>query len=151
MIDTQLKIDKECFAKFWLSSSLRSLHNQNPTPKNGYRHYLALPARHPKQEKYYLKNNGICEIKFREWYFEKRNMWQRPAANMRFGVMAAVPPQTILCGNERLYSAGSLVEAATTPSRWDVMRQRWTVRWRRARNQDVKSWQLDKEIEKLNL
>jgi len=43
------------------------------------------------------------------------------AYNVRFGVMAAVAPQTILCGNERLYPAGSLVEAATTPSRWDVV------------------------------
>ncbi|MCL2042098.1 MAG: hypothetical protein FWG84_08715 [Bacteroidales bacterium] len=40
----------------------------------------------------------------------------------RFGVMAAVAPQTILCGNERLYPAGSLVEAAPTPSRWDDVR-----------------------------
>ena len=44
--------------------------------------------------------------------------------NGRFGVMAAVTPQTILCGSERLYPAGSLVGAATTPSRWDVVRQR---------------------------
>ena len=43
-----------------------------------------------------------------------------PAGNGRFGVMAAVAPRTILCGNERLYPAGSSVEAATTPSRWDV-------------------------------
>jgi len=34
--------------------------------------------------------------------------------------MAAVAPRTILCGNERLYPAGTAVEAATTPSRWDV-------------------------------
>jgi len=47
-----------------------------------------------------------------------------PAANVRFGVMAAVAPRTILCGNERLYPAGSLVEAATTPSRWDVVCKR---------------------------
>ena len=40
--------------------------------------------------------------------------------NGRFDVMAAVTPQTILCGNERLYPAGSSVEAATTPNRWDV-------------------------------
>ena len=40
--------------------------------------------------------------------------------NGRFGVMAAVAPQTILCEFESLYPAGSLVEAATTPSRWDV-------------------------------
>ena len=37
-----------------------------------------------------------------------------PAANGRFGVMAAVTPRTILCGNERLYPAGNSV-----PSRWD--------------------------------
>ena len=41
--------------------------------------------------------------------------------NGQFGVMAAVTPRTILCGNERLYPAGSSVEAATTPSRWDVV------------------------------
>ena len=35
--------------------------------------------------------------------------------------MAAVPPRKILCGNERLYPAGSVVGAATTPSRWDVV------------------------------
>ena len=50
-----------------------------------------------------------------------------PADNGRFGVMAAVPPRTILCGNEHLYPAGSSVGAATTPSRWDVRRQRGTV------------------------
>ena len=44
------------------------------------------------------------------------------AYNERFGVMAAVAPRTILCGNERLYPAGSSVGAATTPSRWDVVR-----------------------------
>ena len=50
-------------------------------------------------------------------------------ANGRFGVMAEVPPQTILCGNERLYPAGSVVEAATTPSRWDVTCKRGTAQW----------------------
>jgi len=50
-----------------------------------------------------------------------------PAFNGRFGVMAAVAPRTILCRNERLYPAGSLVGAATTPSRWDVMCKRWTA------------------------
>ena len=32
---------------------------------------------------------------------------ENTALNGRFGVMAAVAPQTILCGNERLYPAGS--------------------------------------------
>ena len=43
-----------------------------------------------------------------------------PAANGRFGVMAAVAPQTRQCKFGSLYPAGSVVEAATTPSRWDV-------------------------------
>ena len=45
----------------------------------------------------------------------------RAAYNGRFGVMAAVTPQKRQCENERLYPAGSFVEAATTPSRLDVM------------------------------
>ena len=50
-------------------------------------------------------------------------------ANGRFDVMAAVAPRTILCGNERLYPAGSSVEAATTPSRWDVSSNRRTTQY----------------------
>ena len=42
------------------------------------------------------------------------------AANGRFGVMAAVTPQKRQCEIASLYPAGSLVGAATTPSRWDV-------------------------------
>ena len=52
------------------------------------------------------------------------------AANGRFGVMAAVAPQKWQCKFETLYPAGSVVEAATTPSRWDVRRQRGTARWK---------------------
>ena len=55
-------------------------------------------------------------------------MKRTPAPNGRFGVMAAVAPQTILCGNERLHPAGSSVEAATTPSRWDVS-SKWRTAW----------------------
>jgi len=44
-----------------------------------------------------------------------------PACNGRFGAMAAVTPQTILCKLERYYPAASSVEAATAPSRWDVV------------------------------
>ena len=43
------------------------------------------------------------------------------AYNERFGTMAAVSPQTILCEIARYYPAGSSVEAATAPSRWDVV------------------------------
>jgi len=42
-----------------------------------------------------------------------------PAYNGRFGVMAAVDPQKRQCKFGSLYPAGSLVEAATTPSRSD--------------------------------
>ena len=49
---------------------------------------------------------------------------QCTAANGRFGVMAAVVPQTRQYKFESLYPAGSLVGAATTPSRWGVRRQR---------------------------
>ena len=41
--------------------------------------------------------------------------------NGRFGVMAAVTPQKRQCKLGSLYPAGSSVEAATTPSRRDVM------------------------------
>ena len=47
-----------------------------------------------------------------------------PASNGRFGAMAAVSPQTILCEIARYYPAGSSVEAATAPSRWDVVGNR---------------------------
>ena len=40
--------------------------------------------------------------------------------NGRLGVMAAVTPRKVQCKFETLYPAGSVVETATTPSRWDV-------------------------------
>jgi hypothetical protein len=43
--------------------------------------------------------------------------------------MAAVTPQTILCGIERLSPAGSAVEAATSQSRKNVTCKRWTAQW----------------------
>ena len=55
-----------------------------------------------------------------------------PAGNGRFGVMAAVAPQKRQCKFETLYPAGSVVEAATTPSRSDVVGKPT-----RARRQDV--------------
>ena len=45
-----------------------------------------------------------------------------PAANGRFGVMAAVAPQKRQCEFESLYPAENSVGAATTPSRSDVSR-----------------------------
>ena len=51
---------------------------------------------------------------------DKRSKWETTSCNGRFGVMAAVAPQKRQCENERLYPAESVVEAATTPSRWDV-------------------------------
>jgi len=49
-------------------------------------------------------------------------MMERAAYNGRFGTMAAVIPKTILWEIARYYPAGSSVEAATAPSRWDVSR-----------------------------
>ena len=48
-------------------------------------------------------------------------MMKMPADNGRFGVMAAVAPQKRQCKFGSLYPAGAVVEAATTPSRWDVV------------------------------
>jgi len=44
----------------------------------------------------------------------------KTAANGRFGVMAAVVPQKRQYKFGSLYPAATVVEAATTPSRWDV-------------------------------
>ena len=58
-----------------------------------------------------------------------------PAANERFGATAAVTPQTILWEIERYYPAATVVEAATSQSRWDVIGKR---RERRPRGQPRK-------------
>ena len=50
-----------------------------------------------------------------------------PSVLLRGGVMAAVAPRKVQCKVETLYPAGSVVEAATTPSRWDVVRNRESV------------------------
>ena len=58
----------------------------------------------------------------------KRNEYEKyTAANGRFGVMAAVTPQTWQCKFETLYPAGSFVGAAAAPSRWDVIGKRRTA------------------------
>jgi len=50
------------------------------------------------------------------------NKGKMPACNGRFGIMAAVAPQKRQCKFAGEYPAESSVEAATTPSRWDVSR-----------------------------
>ena len=45
-----------------------------------------------------------------------RNKCRTP--NEHIGSMAAVSPLENMCGNERLSPAGSVVEAATSQSRW---------------------------------
>ena len=52
--------------------------------------------------------------------FERNYGMKHTAGNGRFGVMAAVAPQKRQCEIGSLYPAGTAVEAATTPSRWDV-------------------------------
>ena len=59
--------------------------------------------------------------------FQKETLKEKTASNGRFGVMAAVPPRKRQCRFETLSPAGSLVEAATTPSRWDVIGKRGTA------------------------
>ena len=54
-------------------------------------------------------------------------MNKKRTPNWRFGATAAVAPQKRQCKFEPLYPARSVVEAATTPSRWDVGRKRWTA------------------------
>ena len=57
---------------------------------------------------------------------------------MRFCEMAAVTPQTILWEFQRYYPAGSLVEAATSQSRWDVKcKRRERRQQRRATTNDT--------------
>jgi len=47
------------FIDNWLvPCSLRSHRIANPTPKNGLRHFSALPTHHPTSE----RKNSICEI-----------------------------------------------------------------------------------------
>jgi len=53
------------------------------------------------------------------WQNELRT--KSPASNGRFCEMATVAPQTILWEIERYYPAASVVEAATSQSRWDVI------------------------------
>ena len=55
---------------------------------------------------------------------QQKRTTKSAASNGRFGAMAAVSPQTILCEIERYSPAASSVEAATAPSRWDVKRKR---------------------------
>ena len=50
-----------------------------------------------------------------------------PAPNERFGVMEAVRPQKRQCEIETLYPAGTVVEAAATPNRSDVVRNQRTA------------------------
>ena len=54
-------------------------------------------------------------------------MIKNTAPNGRFCEMAAVTPQTILCEIARLSPAASLVEAATSQSRWVVSSNRKTI------------------------
>ena len=46
---------------------------------------------------------------------------ETPAPNGRFGAAAAIAPQKRQCKFERLYPAGSFVEAATSACRHHVM------------------------------
>ena len=51
---------------------------------------------------------------------KEKSAWDATAYNWRFGAMAAVTPRKRQCLIARLSPAASSVEAATSPSRWDV-------------------------------
>jgi hypothetical protein len=55
---------------------------------------------------------------------DSEKLKQMTAYNLRFCVMAAVTPRKMLCVIERLSPAITVVEAATTQSRWDVICKR---------------------------
>ena len=71
--------------------------------------------------------------------FQKETLKEKTASNGRFGVMAAVTPQKGQCEFESLYPAGSLVEAATTPSRWDVSGNAGATVRHRSKNRKVEN------------
>jgi len=57
------------------------------------------------------------------------SVWNATAYNKRFGATAAITPQKILCGIERLSPATKVVEAAAAPSRHHVICKRETARY----------------------
>ena len=81
---------------------------------------MALPTRRPEKNSEIVIERMKNEIQ--KYTAEKKRIsaWNATAYNMRFCEMAAVTPQTILCEIERLSPAASVVEAATSQSRWDV-------------------------------
>ena len=111
------------FAKFVLSCSLRSHHNTNPTPKNGSRHYLALPTRHPKQNSKIGIERMKSETQRNTVEKKSRSAWDATAYNEHIGEIAAVCPQKRQCEFGSYYPARTFVKplprqyATTLPAR----------------------------------
>jgi len=97
---------------------------------------LLLPARHPKN----TVKVGIERMKNGKGVRLKRknsSALDATAYNGRFGKIAALAPQQRQCELGSYYPAGSFVEAATSPSRWDVRGNAWaTQRFDRARRKN---------------
>jgi hypothetical protein len=97
------------FAKFVFSCSLRSHQKTNPTPKNGCRHYLALPTRHPILARSALLTS-MENVKMKISAEKEEKVDGKPLhLTRRFGVMAAVAPQKVQCGFGSLPPARSSV------------------------------------------
>ena len=62
----------------------------NPTPKNGYHHYLALPTHHPEKDSEIVIERIRNRIKKNTIKKKSRSAWNATAANGRFDAMAAV-------------------------------------------------------------
>ena len=95
-----------------LQSRVRYAHTAiaNPTPKNGYRHYLALPTRHPKKDSKIVIERMKSRIQKYTIEKKSRSVWNATAYNGRFCEMAAVTPQKRQCEFGSYYPAGSLVK-----------------------------------------
>jgi hypothetical protein len=79
--DNEKFYETSLFTTLVLPCSLRSHRETNPTPKNGYRHYLALPAHHPERKsrsKIERMKSGILKYKAEK---KKISAWNATAYN----------------------------------------------------------------------
>jgi len=122
----QININSPLSSKFSKPFSLRSNRFENPTPKMANA-IFGSPARHPEKDRIIgvdRVKNGIEKYTVER---KRRSAWDATAPNERFGKMAALTPQKVQYEFVTSYPAASLVEAATSPSRHHVRRQRGTA------------------------
>ena len=108
------------FAQFVLWCERSEHHKTNPTPKNGSRHYLALPAHHPeKNSKIEVERmkNGIQKNTVEK---KSRSAWDATAYNGRFCEMAALAPQKRQCELGSYYPARTFVKPPPRKAAWTL-------------------------------